>query len=74
VGDKPLSKAGQAVDHRDDLLSQTAAFQTELHHKTEEQTMNCNLAWTAEGVGGMLNLPQRKGVRQTIKLSVLNSQ
>jgi hypothetical protein len=58
------------VDDRADLLSQRAASKTELPHKTEKQTANCNPAWTTEGIGGMLNLPQRKGVGQGTKLSV----
>jgi hypothetical protein len=32
MGDKPLLEAGQAVDHRIDLLSQRAASKTELPH------------------------------------------
>jgi hypothetical protein len=34
VGNKPLLKAGQVVDHRVDLLNQRAAFKTEESHLT----------------------------------------
>jgi hypothetical protein len=40
-GDKPPPKAGHIVDHRADL-SKRAAFETELPHRTEKQTENCN--------------------------------
>jgi hypothetical protein len=50
------------------------ASKTELSHKTEKQTTNCSQTRTEEGVGGMLNLPQRKGVGQRTKLSAPNSQ
>jgi hypothetical protein len=42
-------------------------------NKTEKETVNCNQTQTVEWVGGMLNLPQRKGVEQRTKISVLNS-
>jgi hypothetical protein len=66
----PPPKAGQVVDHTADLLSQRAAFKTELPHKNEKQTRNCNHTWRAEGMDGMLNTPQRKGTGQRTKLSV----
>jgi hypothetical protein len=50
------------MDHRADLLSQREHSKTDLPHKTEKQTVNCNKTWAVEGVGGTLNLPQRKGV------------
>jgi hypothetical protein len=61
------------MEHRD-LLSKRVAFKTELSCKTEKQIVNCNLAQTAEGVSGMLNLPWRKRVEQRTKLPALNSQ
>jgi hypothetical protein len=62
------------VDHRTDLLSQRAVSKVELPCKTGKQTANCKKTWTVEGMGDMLNLLQRKGVGQRIKLPVLNSQ
>jgi hypothetical protein len=38
-------------------------------NKTEKQTANCTQTWTVEGMGGMLNLPWRKGTGQRTKLS-----
>jgi hypothetical protein len=43
-------------------------------NKTEKQMANSNLTWTVEGVGGMLNLPQRNRATQSTKLSVPKSQ
>jgi hypothetical protein len=74
AGDKPLPKAGQVVDHGDDLLRQRAASKTQLHCKTGKQTANYNKTQTAEGSGGTLNLSQGKGAGQTTKLQVVNSQ
>jgi hypothetical protein len=62
------------VDHRDDLLSKKAASKTELLHKTEKQTVNCNKTQRVEGEGGKLSLFQRKGMGQRNKPSVLNFQ
>jgi hypothetical protein len=62
------------VDDRADLLSQRAASKTELPHKTEKQTANCNQIQTVEGAGKTLNLPQRRGAGQRTELSVPNFQ
>jgi hypothetical protein len=62
------------VDHRDDLLSKREASKIELPHKTEKQTVNCNLPQTAERVDGTMNLPQGKREGQRTKFSVLSSQ
>jgi hypothetical protein len=59
VSDKPLPKAGKVVDHRDHLLSQRAASKTELPHKTEKQTANCNKTQSAEGTGGTQPVPEK---------------
>jgi hypothetical protein len=67
VGEKPLPKAGQVVDHRADLLSQRTASKTKLPHKTEKQAANCDKTWAAEGADGTLKMPQRKGAGQRNK-------
>jgi hypothetical protein len=74
MGDKPLPKAGQVVDHRTHLLSQKATSKTKLPHNTEKQTSNCHKTRTAEGADGILNLPQRKGAGQRNKPPVWKFQ
>jgi hypothetical protein len=74
VGNKPLSEAGQVVDHRVHLLSQWATPKAKLSHKTEKQTANHHNTLTAEGADGTLNLPQRKGAEQRTKPPAWKSQ
>jgi hypothetical protein len=49
------------VDHIAHLLSQRTASKTELPHKTEKQTTNCNKTQTVEGVGRRQLAPEKGG-------------